>query len=179
MMNFDIQPVLEAEEVILYPLKEEDFDDLYRVASDPEVWAQHPNKNRYTEPIFRIFFDGGIRSKGTFKVVDKQTGKVIGSTRIYDYNEQDDSIFIGYTFYDKTYWGKGINPLVKTMMLNYLFQYVSKVYFHIGAVNTRSQVSIGRLGAEKIAEEEVAYVGEPTRLNYLYAIHKEKWLANY
>lgn len=177
-MKFDTQPILEDEKVILYPLKETDFDALYEVASDPEVWAQHPNKDRCQEPVFRIFFEGGVKSGGAFKVVDKQTGKVIGSTRMYDYKEDDDSIFIGYTFYAKSYWGKGINPRVKTLMLDYLFRFVSTVYFHIGAVNVRSQVSITRLGAEKIAEEEVAYFGEPTRLNYVYEITKQKWLSH-
>lgn len=61
------------------------------------------------------------------------------------------------------------------MMLDYLFQSVSKVYFHIGAENIRSQIAIGRIGAEKIAEQEVTYFGEVPKLNYVYVIDKEKW----
>ena len=41
-----LQPTLENIEVKLLPLQESDFERLYEVASDPLVWAQHPNKNR-------------------------------------------------------------------------------------------------------------------------------------
>ncbi len=60
-------------------------------------------------------------------------------------------------------------------MLDYIFQFVDKVYFHIGATNIRSQVAIGRLGAEKVAEENVAYVGEAPRFNFRYRLTKGDW----
>jgi len=174
-MHFNIQPVLENEKAVLDPLQETDFEALYAVASDPAIWQQHPNKDRWKKEIFRTFFEGALLSKGAFKIVDKATGNIIGSSRFYDYNEAENSIFIGYTFYAKSCWGKGFNPSVKTMMLDYVFQFVSKVYLHIGAGNIRSQVAIERLGAVKIAEEEIAYFGEASRLNFVYAIHKDQW----
>jgi N-acetyltransferase len=174
-MNFNIQPILNNEKVTLYPLHEKDFDTLYTVASDPKIWEQHPNKDRWKREIFQIFFDGAIQSKGAFKIADKATGNVIGSTRIYDYNEQENSIFIGYTFYATSCWGKGINHSVKATMLDYIFQFVSKVYFHIGATNIRSQIAISRIGAEKISEQEVTYFGEAPKLNFVYQISSANW----
>ncbi|WP_126970898.1 GNAT family N-acetyltransferase [Gynurincola endophyticus] len=174
-MPINIQPVLETEKVKLLPLKESDFENLYLVAADPKVWEQHPNKDRWKKEVFQTFFEGALQSQGAFKIIDKQTGNTIGSTRFYDHNEQDDSIFIGYTFYATDYWGKGINPLVKKMMLDYIFQFVTKVYFHIGAQNTRSQIAIGRIGAIKTGEEIVPYFGEAPRSNFVYEIKKEIW----
>jgi len=177
-MHFDIQAILENDKAILYPIQESDFEDLYAVAANPEVWEQHPNKDRWKKDIFRTFFEGAIQSKGAFKIVDKSTNKVAGSTRIYDYNAQENSVLIGYTFYGTEYWGKGINHSVKTLMLDYLFQFVLHVGFQIGANNLRSQIAISRLGAKKIGEQEVAYFGESPKLNYIYRIKKEEWLAN-
>jgi RimJ/RimL family protein N-acetyltransferase len=174
-MPINIQPVLETEKVKLLPLKESDFENLYLVAADPKVWEQHPNKDRWKKEVFQTFFEGALQSQGAFKIIDQQTGNTIGSTRFYDHNEQDDSIFIGYTFYATDYWGKGINPLVKKMMLDYIFQFVTKVYFHIGAQNTRSQIAIGRIGAIKTGEEIVPYFGEAPRSNFVYEIKKEIW----
>lgn len=174
-MNFNLQPILENEKVILYPLQEKDFESLYRVASDPKIWEQHPNKDRWKKDVFRIFFEGAMQSKGAFRIVDKATENVIGSTRIYDFNEQENSIFIGYTFYATAYWGKGINHSVKVLMLDYLFQFVSHVNFQIGAENKRSQIAISRLGAKKVAEQEVAYFGESPKLNFVYRIEKGEW----
>ncbi len=177
-MPVDIQPLLENEDLLLQPLKPEHFDALYKVASDPAVWVQHPNKDRWQKDVFQNFFEGALQSGGAYIIFDKATGEVAGSTRFYDYSREKDSIFIGYTFYGTRYWGKGLNPAVKTLMLNYVFTLVSKVYFQIGASNVRSQVAITRLGARKIGEEEVAYYGEPVRLNFLYLIEKEDWVNN-
>jgi RimJ/RimL family protein N-acetyltransferase len=174
-MNFDIQAKLENDRVLLSPLKETDFEDLYAVASDPKVWEQHPNKDRWKKEVFRNFFDGAMQSKGAFKIVDKTSGQVIGSTRFYNYDEKENTILIGYTFYGTAYWGTGVNKSVKKTMLDYIFQYVSKVLLHVGAENIRSQTAVGRIGALKIAEEEVTYFGEQPKLNFVYAIDKADW----
>lgn len=171
-MKFDMQPRLENEACILVPLQESDFEVLYAVASDPLVWEQHPKKDRWKREVFRTFFEGALNSGAAYKILIKATGEVAGSTRFYQYDEADNSLFIGYTFYGRKYWGSGLNHAVKRMMLDYAFQYVDKVYFHIGAHNLRSQISITRLGAEKVAEEQVSYYGEPPTLNYVYRICK-------
>ena len=174
-MKMDLRKQLENEKVILYPLVAEDFEELYAVASDPRIWEQHPNKDRWKKEVFRTFFEGAMQSKGAFKVVDKATGKAIGSTRFYDHNPSENSILIGYTFYAVAYWGMGINPAVKRTMLNYIFQFVDRVDFHVGAGNVRSQIAMSRLGAIKTGEKEVTYFGEQPRLNYIYTISKTNW----
>jgi RimJ/RimL family protein N-acetyltransferase len=174
-MKFTLQPELANRNIRLIPLREIDFEELYQVASDPEIWAQHPNKDRWRKDIFKTFFDGAIQSKGAFKVVDEITGKTIGSSRFYDYDSANQMLLIGYTFFSRSYWGKGTNTAVKSLMLDYIFNYVSKVQFHIGADNIRSQIAIRRLGAEKIAEQTVAYFGESAKLNHVYEITKENW----
>ncbi|PQA97690.1 Protein N-acetyltransferase, RimJ/RimL family [Chryseobacterium piscicola] len=172
-MNFSIQPILENEKYQLIPLQKGDFELLYEVASNPEVWEQHPNKDRYKREVFKNFFQGAIESEGAFKIVEKATRNILGSTRYYDFDESKNSIFIGYTFYGTSSWGKGINPQIKNLMLDYIFQFIEKVHFHIGKENFRSQIALERLGGQKIAEEDVAYFGEPKRTNFVYEIRKE------
>ena len=175
LMQFNVQPTLENQQVWLMPLEATDFTDLYAAASDPKIWEQHPNKDRWKPEEFGTYFEGAMMQKG-LKIINKATSSIAGSTRFYGYNAQDDSILIGYTFYATQYWGKGFNLGVKALMLDYVFQFVSKVYFHIGADNMRSQIAIGRLGAGKIAEEEIAYFGEAPKLNFVYRLGKEAWL---
>jgi N-acetyltransferase len=175
----NIQPTLENELVLVSPLSDADFEGLYSVASDPKIREQHPNKDRWKREVFQNFFEGALQSKGAFKVIDKETQSCLGSTRFYDLNVEDNSIHIGYTFYSTDCWGKGINHSVKKLMLDYIFQFVNTVYFHIGADNVRSQISIVRLGAVKIAELDVAYFGELPKLNFVYRINKERWKNNF
>ena len=175
-MNFSIQTELSNENVVLKPLKQSDFEALFSQAADEEVWIQHPNKNRYKRLVFENFFAGALESKGAFVIIDKNLNEIIGSTRFYDFNENEKSIFIGYTFYGKAFWGKNYNSQVKKLMLDYIFQFVDFVNFHVGNENFRSQKAMEKLGAEKVVELEVDYFGEETRTNFLYRIKKENWL---
>lgn len=174
-MNFSLQPVLENERALLLPLQPGDFSALFALASNPLVWEQHPNKNRWQEPVFRKFFQGALDSGGAFRIVDKPTGKTAGSTRFYNYNPREASIVIGYTFLGTEFWGTGLNPAVKELMLNYVFQYVEAVDFHIGSRNLRSQIAILRLGAVKHGEFEADDPGEDHRFNFVYRINKNDW----
>ena len=173
--SIDLQPTLENEQIALYPLQDGDFDVLYAVASDQEIWRQHPNKDRWKKEVFQTFFEGAMQSKGAFKIVDKTSEMPVGSTRFYDYDPEAKSIFIGYTFYATSCWGKGVNPQVKAIMLDYIFQFIERVNFHIGAENIRSQIAIARLGATKVAEQEVTYFGESSKLNFVYEVKKTSW----
>jgi RimJ/RimL family protein N-acetyltransferase len=177
MLPFSLQPTLETNTIKLLPLQPADFAELYAVAADPKIWEQHPNKDRWQQAVFATFFEGAIQSGGAFKIVDKATGATLGSTRLYDYDPQDNSILIGYTFYGTQYWGKGINQAVKALLLDYLFQFVDTVRFHIGAGNVRSQIAIQRLGATKVAEQEVTYYGEQPKLNFVYELPKPTWAS--
>jgi N-acetyltransferase len=173
----NLQPTtLETTIVKLIPIQETDFEELYHCASNPEVWEQHPNKDRYKREVFEVFFKGAMESKGAFKIVDVLTNTVMGSTRFYDYHAESNVVLIGYTFYAKEYWGKGINPIVKKLMLDYAFQFVDAVHFHVGGSNIRSQIAIQRIGAKKISEKLIEYFGEPEKLNFIYEIKKEDWI---
>ena len=168
----NIQATLENENVKLVPLNPNDFEELFSVASDPKIWEQHPNKDRYQREVFEKFFQGAIESKGAFKIMDKSSNEVAGSTRFYDYNPKENSLFIGYTFYATKFWGSKLNPQVKKLMLDYIFQFVDKVNFHVGKDNIRSQKAMEKLGAKKVDEVNVAYFGEPEKLNVVFEIDK-------
>lgn len=174
-MNFSIQPILENGNFKLIPLQENDFERLFSVASDPKVWEQHPNKERYKREVFENFFKGAMESKGAFLILDKNSDEVLGSTRFYDFDEKDKSILIGYTFYGTSSWGKNINPQVKKLMLDYIFRFVEKVIFHVGKDNIRSVKAMTKLGAENSGEEEVAYFGEDSKINVVFQIKRGDW----
>ncbi|RBQ05361.1 GNAT family N-acetyltransferase [Pedobacter miscanthi] len=176
-MKFDLQPTLENDLIKVVPLKETDFESLFEVASDPLIWEQHPNKDRYKREVFENFFKGAIESKGAFIVYEKETDKIVGSSRYYELDEENSSVAVGYTFIAREFWGKGHNRALKSLMLDYAFQFVNKVILHIGATNFRSQKATEKLGAVKISEIEVAYYGEPVKWNFVYQIDKAKWVG--
>ena len=173
-MKFDLQPKHLINDLIeLIPLENNHFEMLYEVASDPLIWEQHPNKNRYQKEVFKIFFEGAMQSEGAFLIIDAATKAVVGSSRFYDFDEKDNAVLIGYTFIARKYWGKGFNKSLKNLMLSYAFEFVDKVYFHIGSQNLRSQMAIEKIGAQKTDEKLIEYFGETPKLNYIYLIDKK------
>jgi RimJ/RimL family protein N-acetyltransferase len=164
------QPILQDDSVTLMPLRADEFEELLAVASDPLIWAQHPNPDRWKREIFRTYFDGALASGGAFMIRDKAHRNAIGSTRFYDHDAEASEIKIGYTFFSRDQWGSGTNQRVKKLMLDHAFQYVRQVIFHVGAQNMRSRIAMQRLGAELIGEEEVAYFGEQPKRNVVFKI---------
>ncbi len=153
--KLNLQPQLENEFIKLVPLEAFDFEKLYQVASDPLIWEQHPQPDRYKREVFQVFFDGAVTSKSAFLVYAKRTGALIGSSRFYDWMAETKTVVIGYTYLTRDHWGTIYNQALKKLMLNYAFQFVEFVFFHIGANNIRSQKAIVKLGAHKTREFEV------------------------
>ena len=151
-MPFELQPTLTGELVQLRPLRVEDFQELYSVASDPGVWEQHPVSDRYEEDVFRGFFREAIESGGAFAVVERASGRIIGSSRYYGFDEQRREIEIGWTFLARAYWGGVYNREMKALMLNHAFRFVDAVIFLVGRQNWRSQRALEKIGGVRIDE---------------------------
>jgi RimJ/RimL family protein N-acetyltransferase len=163
-MPFDLQPTLHGTLVRLRPLRPEDFPSLYDVASDPLIWEQHPDSDRYKEEVFKEFFRVAIESGGALLAVDAADDHVIGSSRFHGYNSEQREIEIGWTFLARSHWGGLYNREMKHLMLRHAFQFVDTVVFLIGPNNIRSQRAVEKIGAVRIASrkngqgrESVAY----------------------
>src|SRR5688572_19634761 len=111
--EFQLQPVLKNEIVTIQPLQQSDYAAVYKLASDPLVWEQHPQKDRYKKEVFDKYFESAIESKGAFLVTTSKTGQPVGCTRYYDLYKEPDSVAIGYTFLSRDFWGGTYNSALK------------------------------------------------------------------
>jgi RimJ/RimL family protein N-acetyltransferase len=171
-MRFDLQPTLRGELIELRPLTSEDWDDLFAVASDPLIWEQHPESDRYKEEVFKVFFEGALESGGAFVVIDTKTQQIIGSTRFHGYDPEKSEIEIGWTFLARKYWGGQYNREMKQLMLAHAFKFVENVIFYVGENNVRSQKATEKIGAIKSGMAEKTYGNRPPSLNVRYVIKK-------
>jgi N-acetyltransferase len=171
-MPFNLQPHLKGDLVELRPLKSEDWDHLFSVASDPLIWEQHPESDRYKEDVFRIFFKDALESPGAFVVIDAQTREIIGSTRFHGYDPKKSEIEIGWTFLARKYWGGRYNREMKELMLAHAFKFVENVVFFVGENNIRSQRGTEKIGAIKSGTAKKIYGNRPASVNIRYVIRK-------
>jgi RimJ/RimL family protein N-acetyltransferase len=145
-MPFELQPILKSEILELRPLRADDFDRLYAVASDPLIWEQHPNSDRYQLDVFRKFFDEALESGGALIALDRKDNRVVGSYRFHCYDLVRSEIEIGWTFLARSHWGGVYNGEMKRLMLSHAFKFVDNVLFFVGSTNLRSQRAVEKIG---------------------------------
>ena len=159
----DRQPVLEGERLLLRPLREDDWDALFAVASDPLIWEQHPAHDRWQEPVFRAFFADALANRGALVAIDRLSGAVLGSSRYQGLEEANGgSVEIGWTFLARACWGGTFNHEMKRLMLTHALSSVAECRFLVGETNIRSRRALERIGARLTdrTEERIMAGGE-------------------
>jgi RimJ/RimL family protein N-acetyltransferase len=154
LKKFDLQPTLVGERICLRPLALDDFDPLFAAASDPLIWVQHPESDRYKREIFQTYFDGAMQSKGAFAIIESKSGRIIGSSRYCNLTGAGDEIEIGWTFLERAFWGGSYNRELKSLMIDHALRFVGRVVFVAGEGNTRSRRALEKIGAKFIEKVE-------------------------
>jgi len=163
---------LQTEHFSLEPLAPKDFDALYAVASDPLLWEQHPEADRWKHSKFQHFFDGGLANDlGFFLIREKRSGRAAGSSRFYGYDEANRCIRIGYTFIARELWGTSANREIKEAMLLRAFKVVDRVFFDIGPQNFRSIAAVKKLGA--------VFSHNESDTKAVYVLSKQQWFKTF
>ncbi len=171
-VDFVLQPTLVGPTLALRPLCAEDFESLYAAASDPLIWAQHPEPQRFQREFFANgFFASAIASGSAFVVIDRRTDNIIGSSRYYDWHPHSRDIAIGYTFLARSHWGGSSNAEMKQLMLDHAFRWAERVWFHVGSNNWRSRKAVEKLGGQ-FDHEEVVSTGSDSTTRIWYFLDR-------
>ena len=173
-MEFNLQPLLRGERVTLRPLREEDYEELWHAASDPLVWEQHPDQTRHDPQGFRRFFVAALESGTTLVVIDNASGRIIGSTRYYEWDPERREVAIGYTFLARAHWGGAANAEMKRLLIEHAAPYVDTIWFHVGRENWRSRRAMEKIGGELMYEGQRPLNGQMADFVY-YRIRPARW----
>ena len=169
-MEFELQPTLQGKLIEIRPLKPQDFEALYKAASDPLIWEQHPDSDRYRPEVFQKFFDGAIESGGAFAVIERKSGRIIGSSRYCNLKPAEREVEIGWTFLERAFWGGAHNRELKSLMLGHAFRFVDRVVFVVGERNLRSQKALEKIGAKFFKKEQRPGSDGTMRQNVVFTI---------
>ncbi|MEA2529838.1 MAG: N-acetyltransferase [Thermomicrobiales bacterium] len=150
-----VEPVtLEGRRVRLEPIGHEHADDLVVAAGDRAIWRYIPLDPSSTESM-RTWIDGSIadREAGTvlrFAIVDRASGRAVGSTSLFDIRPKDRGIEIGWTWLGRDAQRTGINTECKHLLLRHCFETVGaiRVQLKTHRLNFTSRRAIERIGAQ-------------------------------
>jgi RimJ/RimL family protein N-acetyltransferase len=86
-----------------------------------------------------------------FVVIEKQTDKIIGSTRYLNADPEHKRLEIGSTWYSASYHRTGVNTECKYLLLKHAFEELKciAVEFRTNWFNLKSRAAIERLGARQ------------------------------
>ena len=174
----DRQPSLEGAGILLRPLTPDDWEALFAVASDPLIWEVHPAHDRWKESVFRVFVDDALAKGGALAVIDKSTGKIIGSSRFQGFDPANGgSVEIGWTFLARDYWGGATNREMKRLMLGHALQSVAECRFEVGAENWRSRRAMEKIGGVLSDHTQERMMAGLSKTHVRYVITRETFAA--
>lgn len=177
---------LEGRLVVVEPLGPEHEHDLWEAARDPEVWRWLS----ITAPADPAAFHGWIedalaaRDAGTevpFAVLDRGSGKAVGSTRYLTLRPEHRGLEIGWTWNARSSWGSGANTEAKLLLLRHAFETLGcmRVEFKTEALNERSRAALEALPArfEGVFVKHMLVRAGVVRDSAYYAITDDEWPA--
>jgi RimJ/RimL family protein N-acetyltransferase len=172
-MEFDLQPVLRGEHLLLRPMLAADLEPLWEVARDPLVWQQHPDQTRHTRAGFELFFATALAGQALI-VADRATGRVMGSSRYYEWDPARREVAIGFTFLGREHWGGHANREMKRLLIHHAAPHVQSIWFHVGRHNLRSRRAMEKIGAVQAHEGQREQNGELIDFVY-YRVEPAHW----
>lgn len=143
---------LEGVHVSLVPLEEHHISGLVAAGADPRIWENLPLDGANPAKLQTELRNALLhRSSGTqypFAIIEKGSGRLIGSTRLMELFPEHRKLEIGWTWYNPEMWGKAYNLECKLLLLGYCFETLStnRVQLKTRDTNLRSQAAIKKIG---------------------------------
>lgn len=176
---------LTSDLITLSPLSFEHEAELNQAAKDGKLWqlwytsVPHPdNTKSYIEKALQQHKQGTALP---FVVIDNETKKVIGCTRICNAQVAHNRVEIGYTWYAKSKQKTAVNTQCKLLLLQYAFEQLGciAVEFRTHWHNIASRNAIARLGAKQdgVLRNHQIMADGTVRDTVVFSILNNEWPA--
>jgi RimJ/RimL family protein N-acetyltransferase len=180
-----IHPItLEGEVVRLEPLTSDHSAVLCEVGLEEDLWQWTPYAVRSPEEM-KSYIGQAIRARENgsalpFCVVEKGTGKAIGSTRYLNIDLPNKRLEIGSTWIGKRWQRTAVNTEMKYLLLKHAFEILgmNRVELKTDSMNEKSRKAILRIGAREegtLRKHVVTHTGR-IRDTVYYSIIDSEWL---
>ena len=164
----------------------DDVHGLHRVFSNPDNYADGYAMSRPSESLAETeatVLDRMAKSEQhvayTARLVSD--GTVVGSSSIGDVDVEHERAHIGWTMWDRPWWGSAVNPEAKLLMLAHCFEDcgMGRVLIQTDILNEHSQAAIAKLGAQRegVMRRHVRRADGSWRDTVLFSLLVDEWPA--
>ena len=178
---------METERLILRRWREEDAEDLYTWARDPEVgpiagWPPHRSAEESREIIRTV-----LSAPEAYAVCRKTDGRAVGSIQLKlnghtDFTDRDDQCELGF-WIGKPFWGQGLIPEAAQALLRRAFEDLGMrkvwcAYYDGNEKSKRVQEKLGFRYQWTTEGLDVPLMHE-TRTGHVNLMTKEEWASKH
>ncbi|VWD60349.1 GCN5 family N-acetyltransferase [Burkholderia lata] len=176
-------PILTGERVELRPLDSSDRQALLDAAADGQLWNLKVTVVPGPETV-DAYLDTALQGRATgtvmpFAIVDRASGRMIGSTRFWKIDRKNRKLEIGHTWLSESAQRTRANTEAKWLLLGYAFDVLQcvRVQFTTDELNEKSRAAILRLGAkqEGIVRHERIMPDGRKRNSVRFSIIDDEW----
>lgn len=147
-LDFSKTYILEDDRVRLQPLQLSHINELVEASKDPFIWVYLLEKGDGLENlknyISQAVSNRELGKEYPFVVYDKQNKHYVGTTRLYEYATDINTIKLGHTWYSKSARGTTINKRCKYLLFEFAFENLGVERIGFGAY-ADNEISIAAL----------------------------------
>ncbi len=181
-----VTPVtLEGRHVRLEPLAKAHLEGLAEVGLDEELWRWIPTAVRTREEM-AAYIETALQEQERgvslpFAILEKATGRAIGSTRYGNIDRTHHRVEIGWTWVAREWQRTAMNTEAKYLLLKHAFESLGcvRVELKTDSLNEKSRAAILRIGAkeEGIFRNHMITASGRIRHSAYYSIIDSEWPA--
>ena len=181
-----VKPVaLEGQHVRLEPLARAHLAGLAQVGLEEELWRWIPVPVRTVEEM-ATYIETALQEQERgvslpFALIDKATGRAIGSTRYGNIDRTHRRVEIGWTCVAREWQRTAVNTEAKYLLLRHAFETLGciRVELKTDSLNEKSRAAILRIGArqEGISRNHMITASGRIRHTVYFSIVDSEWLA--
>ncbi len=175
---------LSKNNVLLESLSQYLEEPLSQIAQDQALW-EFQHQDLFNQEIFKEkWFKKALRQKEEGKRIPFSIyvdSELVGSTSYYNFDLDNRSVNIGYTWTIQKFWGSPLNATIKFLLLKQAFENwnLMRVSFFVDQENIRSCNAMKKLGAtqEGILRQHMIRPDGTIRNSVIFSIIDGEWPA--
>jgi N-acetyltransferase len=176
--------ILETEKVILRPIAEADYQAFLELGKkDFDMWYYFTfnlgDEEQLRNWMAASFADKKAGTRRPFTIIDKESGRIAGSTSMGNISYHDLRLEIGWSWLGPDFRSTGINKHAKYSMMKYAFDELNfeRVEFKTDVMNTRARKGLENVGGkeEGVLRSHMTMWNNRRRTSIYYSVLKDEW----